>query len=199
MAFDPHLYWYLARASGIVAFALLTLSTGIGLAFTSRLSYGPFSRPWVFEVHKSATLLALAFTGLHLVTLFLDPWLDFKVTELLVPGASPYRPLPVAMGLLATYACVVIAASWLVKKQLGQKHWRALHYMTFGVFVLALGHGIYAGTDSGEPWMRLTYLTAGLAILLLTEFRILAAPKTRRRPAGFRAGASGGAVADGHA
>jgi sulfoxide reductase heme-binding subunit YedZ len=182
MHLDPHFCWYMARASGIVAFVLLGLTTGLGLGVTSRLGNRLLNRPWFFEAHKFASLLALAFVGLHVAVLIPDPWTDFEPKDLLLPGMSPYRPLAVAMGVLAMYGAVMAAGSFYVKKRLGHRTWRALHYGTFGAFVLALLHGVYAGTDSGEPWMRLTYLVTGLVVFFLTVFRILAAPLPRARP-----------------
>ena len=183
MDLDVHFYWYMARASGVVAFALLTLATGLGLAVTSRLGDGLLNRSWVFEVHKSISLLALAFIGLHLAVLVPDPWTDFTPIDLLLPGTSSYRPLPVAMGVLAMYAAVVgVGSFYIVKRPLGRRTWRAVHYTMFGAFVLALLHGVYAGTDSGEGWMKVAYFVTGLAIFYLTVFRILAAPLPRPRP-----------------
>jgi sulfoxide reductase heme-binding subunit YedZ len=196
MDLNPHFYWYMARASGMVAFGLLALATGLGIMVTSRLGDGALGRRWVFEVHKFASLLALAFVGLHLAVLLPDPWLDFTPRELLVPGASPYRPLPVAMGVVALYAGALVVVSFFIRKRLGHAAWRAVHYCTFGAFALALLHGVYAGTDSGETWMRQAYFLTGLAILFLTVFRILAAPSVRPRPDGTSRALSGGAAAN---
>ncbi len=179
MEWDPQFWWYVTRASGIVAFALVALTTGLGLAATSRLGDGILNRRWVFDLHKAASLLALAFVALHMAVLIPDPWIEFKPWDLLLPGLSPYRPLPVALGVLAMYGAIVAAGSFYVRKLLGRGTWRALHFATFGTFVLALVHGLYAGTDSGEPWMTLTYFVVGLAIFFLAVFRILAAPLPR--------------------
>ena len=62
-----------------------------------------------------------------------------------------------------------------MKHWLGQKGWRMLHYASFALFVIAIAHGVVAGTDSGEIWVQLFYLGSGLTVLFLTFFRILAA------------------------
>jgi sulfoxide reductase heme-binding subunit YedZ len=196
MDLDPHVWWYMTRASAIVAFALVGLTTGLGLVVTSRLGDGILGRPWVFEVHKFTSLLALAFIGLHLAVLIPDPWTDFEPMDLLLPGPSPYRPLAVAIGVLAMYGAVVAAGSFYIKEHLGRRTWRALHYASFGAFLLALLHGLYAGTDSGEPWMRLTYFVTGMIIFFLIVFRILAAPLPRARPNGNSKALSGGVAAN---
>lgn len=176
---DQHFYWYLARSSGIVAFWLLTVSTAMGLSTASRLWDGLLERGWVFETHRVASLMALVFVALHAVVLLPDPWTDFRVIDLVVPGTSAYRPEAVALGVVAMYASIIATLSFYLKKRLGRFTWRALHFVTFGAFVVMLLHGVFAGTDSEEPWMRASYAAATLLILFLTVYRILVVPEGR--------------------
>ena len=179
---DPHFYWYMARSSGIVAFWLLTLSTALGLSTSSRLWDGLLERGWVFETHRVASLMALLFVALHMAVLLPDSWTSFKVVDLLVPGTSAYRVEAVALGVLAMYASIIATVSFYMRRRLGRLTWRALHFTTFGTFVLMLVHGVFAGTDSREPWMRASYAAATLLILFLTVYRILVVPEARSAP-----------------
>ncbi len=183
---DPHFYWYMARSSGIVAFWLLTLSTALGLSTSSRLWDGLLERGWVFETHRIVSLMALVFVALHVTVLLPDPWTDFRVVDFVVPGTSDYRPGAVALGVLAMYAGIIATASFYVRRRLGRLTWRALHFVTFGAFVLMLLHGVFAGTDSGEPWMRASYAAATLLILFLTVYRILVMTESTSAPHGRR-------------
>jgi predicted ferric reductase len=173
---DPHFFWYLSRATGILAFWLLTLSAGLGMSITSRLWDGVINRAWVYEFHKFLSLLMLGFIGLHIVSLLPDPWTSFGIADLLVPGLSPYRALPVAIGVIAMYGTIVATGSFYVKRWIGHKTWRTLHYGTFATYGLALLHGVFSGTDSGEAWMRCSYLGAGFLTFFLGVVRILSAP-----------------------
>jgi predicted ferric reductase len=175
---SAHLYWYLGRASGFVAFGLLFLSVVLGLAISSRIFDGLVARPWVFEMHQFLSiyvLLAMAFHGLILLP---DPYMQFSLWELLVPMASPYRPVAVALGVVVLYGSIVVSLSYYVKGLIGQRGWRLLHYLTFALFLGALVHGVLAGTDSGQVWTQVLYLSTGLAVLFFTFFRILVS----RRP-----------------
>ncbi|HWQ29258.1 MAG TPA: hypothetical protein VNN12_09570 [Dehalococcoidia bacterium] len=178
---NPHFFWEVSRASGVVAFALLWFSTVLGLGITSRAGDALAPRAWVFETHKFASLLALAFVGVHALSLVPDPATDFRVFDLLVPGGAPYRPLAVALGVLALYGLAVSAGSFYVKKRIGHRTWRALHYLTFATFALALYHGVFAGTDSGLLWMRWMYIAAFWSVFSLTVYRVLTAPEPRPR------------------
>lgn len=193
---DPHFYWYMSRASGIVAFWLLTLSTALGLSTSSRLWDGLLARGWVFETHKVVSLMALVFVAPHMAVLLPDPWTDFGVVDLLVPGTSAYRPEAVALGVLAMYTGFIATASFYLRTRLGRLTWRALHFVTFGAFVLMLLHGVFAGTDSEELWMRGSYSAATLLILFLTVYRILVASETGPAPSAPRP--AGGRLPDSH-
>jgi predicted ferric reductase len=195
MTFDQHVFWYVTRAAGLVAFWLLTISAALGLAISSRLGDGLLHRAWVFELHKFSSTLALGFVGLHLLALPPDPWTDFGFIDFVVPGTSSYRPIAVAIGVVGMYGSIIAAGTFYVKRYLGHRTWRVLHYSTFLTFVLVLVHGVYAGTDTAEPWMQLSYLAAVLLMLFLVIFRILAAPlpKEERATASARALAGNGA------
>jgi sulfoxide reductase heme-binding subunit YedZ len=184
---DSHFAWYLVRASGVVTFGLLTFATALGLSISSRLGGRPLvERPWIFELHKFASLLALAFLGVHMGALLLDSWVTFTLSDLLMPGVSSYRPVAVAAGVLAMYGSLVGIGTFYVKKWIGYRAWRVLHHTTFLTFTLALLHGTLSGADSHEPWMRLLYIGAGLLVFLLVLYRITVTPGSiggkRKRP-----------------
>ena len=169
-----HMWWYLGRAGGFVAYGLLFASVALGLAVSSRVFDGMLARPWVFEMHQFLSLFVLLAMLFHALVLLPDPYAQFTPEELLVPFASPYRPVPLAVGIIVLYGSIVVSASFYLKGLIGQRGWRVLHYGSFALFVGAMIHGILAGTDSGEQWAQLTYLSSGLAVLFLSFFRILA-------------------------
>ena len=168
-------WWYLGRASGFVAYALLTGSMLLGIGVSSRVFDGLLVRPWVFEMHQflsSFVLIAIAF---HALVLLPDPYTHFNLAELLVPFASPYRPLATASGTIALYGMLAVAFSYSTKCWIGQSGWRTLHYASFALFAAALVHGVTAGADSGATSAQVWYLASGLAVVFVTFFRILAA------------------------
>jgi DMSO/TMAO reductase YedYZ heme-binding membrane subunit len=118
--------------------------------------------------------------GFHALIMLPDPYAQFKLWELLVPFATHYRPFAVGAGAIALYGSLIVSASFYLKRFIGQQGWRWVHYATFPLFVLAMVHGIYAGSDSGEAWAQLTYLSSGLMVLFFTFFRILASKRAER-------------------
>jgi predicted ferric reductase len=175
-----HVYWHVGRASGFAAFGLLFFSVVLGLAVSSRVFDGLIVRPWVFEMHQFLSLYVLIAIVFHALVMLPDPYAGFRLTDMLVPFASPYRPISVGVGAIVLYGSAIVSLSYYVKKIIGQQAWRWLHYTTFLLFLGALGHGVYAGTDTREPWAQGVYLSTGFAVLFLTFFRILASRQAAR-------------------
>ena len=178
MKTDPT-FWLLARASGLTAYVLLTLSVLAGLILKSR----PFGRAVkatsVMDLHRLLALLGLASLGVHGTALLLDRTVRMPVSGLFVPGASPYRPVAVAFGVVAAELMVLVIVSFSVRKLTGQKVWRYLHWSTYAIFGLATAHGLLAGSDSAQPWARDIYLGAVAAVVFATVWRASYKPSRR--------------------
>lgn len=91
-----------------------------------------------------------------------------------IPFVGPYRPGWVGLGILGFYLVFITTLSFAFLKQLGQKRWRKLHYLTVAVYLFATVHGLMAGTDSAATGMQMVYLGSVGLILFLTNYRVLA-------------------------
>lgn len=179
MKSDPT-FWILARASGLTAYALLTAAVVAGLVLKSK-PFGRSVRPAaVTDVHRFVTFVALGTIALHGAALMLDRTLRMPALGLLVPGTSPYRPAAVAFGVFAAELALVVAASFSLRRRIGFRAWRRLHWATYLVFASATAHGLASGTDSGRPWALDGYLVAVGAVAFAAAWRALAPPN---RPA----------------
>ncbi len=138
--------WLLARAAGLVAFALLTASVTLGLALSTKL-LGTRRGKMLLGWHQTLMWTALAMVVLHMVALLFDPTIHFGLAAVLLPGAAPWRPLPVAGGIVAAWLMLVLAASFHVRRRIGQRRWRLMHYATFGAFAIGLYHALNVGSD----------------------------------------------------
>jgi sulfoxide reductase heme-binding subunit YedZ len=172
---DPT-FWLLARASGITAYLLLTGSVLAGLAVKARPLGRAVKASSVTDVHRVLALLALGMLGLHGAALTLDRTVHLSPVALFVPGASPYRPLPVALGVVACELAALIVVSFSLRRRIGMRNWRRLHWLTYLVFLAATVHGVAAGTDSSRPWAVDLYLGAVGAVVFATAWRALDRP-----------------------
>jgi DMSO/TMAO reductase YedYZ heme-binding membrane subunit len=165
--------WHLSRSAGTVAYLLLLGSTVWGLLLSSKIVKEAIPAALALAMHTILSWLALAFTGLHAQMLLLDSYYSYTVLDLMIPFMGPYRPGWVALGIVSFYMTVLVTLSFSFRKQLGQKRWRKLHYLSFALFILATLHGFMAGTDSLKSSMRFMYLGSGLLVLFLSNYRLL--------------------------
>lgn len=167
-----HQFWYVARATGFTAYVLLFLDVWLGLLLWGKDLDSRVARWRIFGLHQFSALLGTGFVFAHVVALRLDPFIGYTTLELLVPFSSPYRPLPTALGVVGAYLFLLIVGSFYVRRLIGHRVWRGLHYSSFAVWLLVLAHGIFAGTDTQESWARMIYGTTGLAMayLMLRRF-----------------------------
>jgi methionine sulfoxide reductase heme-binding subunit len=173
--------WLVARAAGLVAFGLLTLAVWLGLAMSTRL-LGPKRARQLLGLHRTLAWTGLAMIGLHVGALVLDPVMHFSAVSVLIPFAASWKPGAVAMGVVAGWLSLALAASFRMRKWIGQKGWRRLHYASFAAFALSLGHALAVGTDlKGLGGPVLALLAAG-PVLWLTFYRLLV-PRTAPRAA----------------
>lgn len=184
-----HIWWYLGRSSGFVAYWLLFTSVAMGLAVSSRVFDGVLGRPWVYELHKFLSIFVLGVMVFHALIMLPDPYAKFSIGELLIPLRAEYRSMPMAVGIVTLYASAFITATFYIKGIIGQKMWRWIHYLTFALFVSAMAHGIWTGTDSNKSTVQYSYLASGAAIVFLTFFRILASRAARPKVVPLRAAA----------
>lgn len=177
-------YWYMARIGGIIAYLLLWLSVVWGLLMSTKISK-TMAPQLVYGLHEFLALLALGFMGLHSLVLLGDSYFDFTIFNLAIPFTAPYEPLWTGIGTITFYLSLVLTASFYVRKRIGQKVWRALHYLTFLAYALALGHAVMAGSDSDTSLMTFIYLLTGLSVLFLTYYRLFTLKlKSTRKEAG---------------
>jgi sulfoxide reductase heme-binding subunit YedZ len=178
MTHDPT-FWLLARASGFSAYVLLTMSVLAGLAVKSR-PFRKIAPAAQTDTHRAFALAGLSMLVLHGGSLSLDQTVRMPLYALVVPFASTYRPAAVAFGVLAAELMAVIYWSFSLRRKIGTKNWRRLHFLTYLVFIGATAHGLTAGTDTGRTWASAVYLAAAGAVVGATVWRVLTeVPRTK--------------------
>ncbi len=165
--------WYLTRSAGVVAYLLLAASTIWGLLLSTKLLKEIIPAALAMAMHNILSWLALTFTGAHMISLLFDDYFSYTPADLIIPFIGPFHPGWVGLGVLGFYVMLITTLSFYVRKQIGQKTWRKLHYLTFASYALVTIHGFMAGTDSSNPGMHLIYVGSTLIVLFLTNFRIL--------------------------
>jgi methionine sulfoxide reductase heme-binding subunit len=144
-------FWYVARASGIVAYLLLSASVVLGVLMAGRTRF-TWPRFAVEEVHRFLAILTGVFIVLHGGALLLDRVVPFSLAQELVPFTASYRPFAVGLGVVAAELSAAVGISNALRSRLPRRVWRRIHYLTLAVWALATVHGVLAGTDRFDPW-----------------------------------------------
>ncbi len=164
------IWWYVTRASGIIAYLLLWFSTVLGLAVTSKYLDGMLDRLFTYDFHEFISLLSVFFTFVHVFVLTLDRYMPYSLVQILVPFISPYRPFWVGVGVIAFYIILLVTLTFYLRNRIGTRSFRTIHILSLLGYIGATLHGYYAGTDTALPSMKILYEVSGLVVLFLTVY-----------------------------
>ncbi len=166
--------WMLSRATGIAAFIALSLDVILGLFMSTRTGDRWLPRAHTIDLHRWLSPIALALVAGHGLVLLADSYIKFDLLDLLIPFASPFRPFAVGLGVIAAYLTLVVHASFALRRRLGTKTWRRVHYLSFVAFIATTLHAVWAGTDSTHPWIVAVYAIPLVAVGALVAYRVMA-------------------------
>ncbi len=174
------LWWYTARAGGIVAWSLLAASVVWGLFLTTRVRPAGATPAWMLDLHRFLGGLAVVFVGVHVGSILLDSYVHFGLADVLVPFAGSWHPWWVVWGTVSMYLLVAVELTSLTRRWLPAKLWRRVHVLSLPLFALASVHFVLTGTDAGN---RVAVLGVALAASVVAGLLVLRIPRARsRRP-----------------
>jgi methionine sulfoxide reductase heme-binding subunit len=164
--------WYATRASGIMALTLLTLTMVLGLITTTRAK----ARNWPGfaqqEIHRRVSLIAVVFLGIHVLTSVIDTYVDISWAAIVVPFTSPYSTLWVGVGAIALDLMIAVLITSLLRARMRPAAWRAVHWLAYLSWPIALAHTFGMGTDAREPWVIALGVVCVLAVAAALVWRI---------------------------
>ena len=164
--------WHLIRASGLIAYLILSFSALSGIACT--ISWiPPHLRTLMLHLHESCSRWSLWLVMVHASLLLIDTYVPYRFVEVIFPLLGPYRPWAVALGSLAAWLMLITLLAFDSAWFVGQKIWQAIHGANVVIYVAATLHGIWSGTDMpGQPWAMM-YIGSALCIGTLVLLRQL--------------------------
>jgi predicted ferric reductase len=169
----PSVVWYLTRATGAVALLLLTGSLVLGIADVRRLSTANWPRFMIDSLHRSVSLLALVFLGVHILTSVLDTYASISLVNAVIPFTGSYRPLWLGLGAVAFDLMLAVVITSLLKGRIGYGTWRAIHWFAYASWPLALIHGLGTGSDVNSGWLLILSAMCTLAVVAAVLSRVL--------------------------
>jgi len=153
MTSGPSPLWYATRATGVVALVLLTVTVVFGVAGIARFATPRWPRVITAQLHRNLSLLAVLFVAAHMLTTVLDSYAPIGWLAAFVPFTSSYRALWLGLGTVASDLLLAVVVTSLLRARLGYRAWRAVHWLGYACWPIALWHGLGTGTDSKLPWL----------------------------------------------
>ncbi len=180
---DANSLWFTARGAGLSALIALSLAVGLGAIGSMRMRSAA-SRVIVQYLHRTAAVLGLALILVHVTTLVMDSKAHVGLAGAIIPFASHYRANSIALGSIAMYALLIVAALGAARGRVAgspraAKIWRALHALAYPAWTTALLHSILSGTDRSQGWVIVLDFICGAFVLFSVCLRVVDAGATR--------------------
>jgi methionine sulfoxide reductase heme-binding subunit len=173
---DPNaspFFWYVTRTMAVGAYIVLTASVIVGMLRSIARVSGERVSWLVEETHSFLAVLAGVLIAGHLLTLMVDPYLPFSLSNIIIPGDQPYKPLAVNLGVFALYTMLALLLSSWARQRISHGLWRSIHYLSFIAYILVTAHGWLAGSDMSTDWMPALYVGSIAAVAVLAFIRFI--------------------------
>ena len=170
-------FWYTSRTTGVISLVFLTLVCVAGILVSTRVGGRRIGRFELNELHRSLSMTAMIFVGIHVITTVIDTYVPIGWISSVVPFTSPYKSLPVAIGTVAFDAMVAVWLTSLVKERLKFSSWRAVHWGSYLAFASSALHAYTVGTDAHARWCLYTLYGCLATVVVAGLWRILARPE----------------------
>jgi DMSO/TMAO reductase YedYZ heme-binding membrane subunit len=172
-AIDSRAYWYLTRATGAVTLVLLTVVVVLGVLGSLRFAAAPrWPRFAIDTMHRDISLLVIALLVLHVIVSVLDGFAPIRLTDAVIPFIGLYRPLWIGFGALSFDLLIALVITSLVRRRLGYRAWRAIHWLAYVSWPVAILHGLGSGSDTKQVWMLGLTIACVFAVAVACCYRI---------------------------
>jgi sulfoxide reductase heme-binding subunit YedZ len=181
--------WYTTRATGLVALVLLTAGMCAGLLTSVRFEAPGWPRFVTLGLHRNLSLVALAFTVLHVLTSVLDSFVSIPLADAFIPFIGSYRPFWLGLGAVSFDLMLALVITSLLRARMSLRSWRLVHWSAYACWPVAVLHGLGTGTDTPVSWVLALTVLCVLPVAVLTLWRL--ALNWRRRPGWVTTGVAG--------
>jgi len=165
-------FWALGRGTGVVALVLFTLSVLLGILTRSGRPLLSVPRFSITLIHRNVSLLATVFILIHMLALLADSYAQLTLVDFVLPFLGAYKPFWLGLGTVAVDLLIAVVVTSLLRRRVGQRVFRVVHWSTYLMWPIALAHSIGNGTDAGEPWFLALAAACTLLVVAGVSWRI---------------------------
>jgi sulfoxide reductase heme-binding subunit YedZ len=175
--------WYASRSTGVVALVLLTVVIVLGILVNRRRSLPGLPRFATTGLHRNLSLLAVAFIVVHVITAIADPYVTIGIAAAIVPFTSPYETLWLGLGAVALDVMIAVIITSLLRARIGRRTWRAVHWLSYAFWPIAVAHSIGSSTDLQRGGLLGLAIGCIAAVLAAAAWRLVVALREPERAA----------------
>jgi sulfoxide reductase heme-binding subunit YedZ len=177
--------WYATRATGLMALVLLTATTVLGVLTANRITTTKWPGFALQDLHRRISVIAMAFLACHILTSIVDTYVHIGWAAIVVPFASPYKRVWVALGAIGLDLLLAVAVTSWLRHKISARTWRAVHWLAYLSWPVALSHSFGMGTDMGQKWVIGLAVACIATVIAAGIWRISMAARTKNRALAF--------------
>ena len=170
--------WFATRGTGVASLVLLTTAVVLGIATSTRVKTPRWPRFVVAGLHRNLTLVALVFIAAHVLTTVADGYAPIGLEDAVIPFVSAYRPIWLGLGALTFDLLLALTVTSLLRARIGFRTWRALHWLAYAAWPVALVHALGTGSDARTGWMAFLAFGSVAIVVLSIVYRISGAVRS---------------------
>jgi len=164
--------WYTTRGAGAVSLVLLSAVVVLGVLSSLRFQTESWPRFLTTGLHRNVALMTVVFLALHIITAVVDPFTHLGWLPAVIPFTSYYRTLWLGLGTVAFDLLLAVVVTSLLRGYIGHSVWRAIHWLAYGSWPIAVVHGFGTGTDAWSAWLFALTAACVAAVALAVGYRI---------------------------
>jgi sulfoxide reductase heme-binding subunit YedZ len=157
-------FWQLARASGLAAYAALSIAVLTGIAPRTRLLGFLASNRAVRALHDFTPWVVIPMALTHVVALLLDATARVSVLDVFVPFLMSYGQLAIGLGTLSLDLLLVVLVTTWLRRRLSNSAWQWFHRLSYVGFLAMFLHAMLSGSDLTSPVISALTWAAAIAV-----------------------------------
>jgi methionine sulfoxide reductase heme-binding subunit len=142
-----------SAATGVISMVLLTAVVVLGVLVNRQRRLPGLPRFAGLSLHRYLALLAVGFLTLHILTALAVPFADIGLAAAVIPFTSAREPVWLGLGAVSFDLVIALVVTSLLRRHLGRRTWRAVHWLAYACWPAALAHSV--GTGPGMRHGRL--------------------------------------------
>ncbi len=164
--------WYASRATGITSLVLLSAVVLLGITVNRQGRLPGLPRFAVTGLHRNLSLITVVFVAVHVVSAVADSYVSISLAAAVIPFVSSYEPFWLGLGAVSLDLLAAVIVTSLVRSRIPRRAWRAVHWLSYGMYPVAVVHSIGSSTDLQSGWLLAVTVSCVAAVAGAAVFRL---------------------------